>query len=118
LYRGILMPFSAGGETIEFVYGVINWKEMVGEAEGAALRGEMASAMLDAPLPIWADGPNAAAPFPLEQDIGDIDWFDEASAGGGYDATADIGLADRLALARETADAARTAQARTHAALY
>lgn len=118
LYRGILMPFSAGGETIEFVYGVINWKEMVGEAEAVALRGEVASAMLDAPLPIWADGPNAAAPFPLEQDFRDVDWFDEKAGGDGYDATADIGLADRLALARETADAARSAQARTHAALY
>jgi hypothetical protein len=25
-YRGILMPFSSDGETIDFIYGVINWK--------------------------------------------------------------------------------------------
>lgn len=118
LYRGILMPFSAGGDSIAFVYGVINWKEVVSESEAAALRDEIASAMLDAPLPIWADGPNAAAPFPIEDQFRDGDWFDSEAGDGGYDSTADIGLADRLALARETADAARTAQARTHAALY
>src|SRR5690348_8521499 len=31
-YRGILMPFSSDGDTIDFIYGVINWKR-VGEAE-------------------------------------------------------------------------------------
>jgi hypothetical protein len=25
-YRGILMPFSSDGDTIDFIYGVINWK--------------------------------------------------------------------------------------------
>lgn len=32
-YRGILMPFSSDGETIDFIYGVINWKRV---GEGAA----------------------------------------------------------------------------------
>jgi hypothetical protein len=27
-YRGILMPFSSDGETIDFIYGVINWKNV------------------------------------------------------------------------------------------
>ena len=27
-YRGILMPFSSDGSTIDFVYGVINWKDL------------------------------------------------------------------------------------------
>ena len=27
-YRGILMPFSSDGETIDFIYGVINWKRV------------------------------------------------------------------------------------------
>jgi hypothetical protein len=30
-YRGILMPFSSDGDTIDFIYGVINWKD-IGEA--------------------------------------------------------------------------------------
>lgn len=29
LYRGILMPFSSTGDRIDFIYGVINWKEML-----------------------------------------------------------------------------------------
>lgn len=28
LYRGILLPFSSDDERIDFIYGVINWKEM------------------------------------------------------------------------------------------
>jgi hypothetical protein len=32
-YRGILMPFSSDGDTIDFIYGVINWKTV---AETAA----------------------------------------------------------------------------------
>src|SRR6185503_15189277 len=28
LYRGILLPFSTDDETIDFIYGVINWKEL------------------------------------------------------------------------------------------
>jgi hypothetical protein len=31
-YRGILMPFSSDGDTIDFIYGVINWKH-VGEQQ-------------------------------------------------------------------------------------
>ena len=33
-YRGILMPFSSDGDTIDFIYGVINWKD-VGEGASA-----------------------------------------------------------------------------------
>ena len=28
LYRGILLPYSSNDETIDFIYGVINWKEL------------------------------------------------------------------------------------------
>lgn len=28
LYRGILLPYSSDNQTIDFIYGVINWKEM------------------------------------------------------------------------------------------
>ena len=34
-YRGILMPFASDGDTIDFIYGVINWKD-VGEARRGA----------------------------------------------------------------------------------
>src|SRR5437868_573127 len=32
-YRGILMPFSSDGDTIDFIYGVINWKNVDGLAQ-------------------------------------------------------------------------------------
>jgi hypothetical protein len=35
-YRGILMPFSSDGDTIDFIYGVINWKHVDEVAEQSA----------------------------------------------------------------------------------
>src|SRR5437868_8322962 len=35
-YRGILMPFSSDGDTIDFIYGVINWKTVAEELAAAA----------------------------------------------------------------------------------
>jgi hypothetical protein len=32
-YRGILMPFSSDGDSIDFIYGVINWKRVGTDAE-------------------------------------------------------------------------------------
>jgi hypothetical protein len=32
-YRGILMPFSSDGDTIDFIYGVINWKQVAASDE-------------------------------------------------------------------------------------
>jgi hypothetical protein len=32
-YRGILMPFSSDGDTIDFIYGVINWKNVAAGAQ-------------------------------------------------------------------------------------
>lgn len=37
LYRGILLPWSSDGETIDFIFGVINWKEMADPATADAL---------------------------------------------------------------------------------
>jgi hypothetical protein len=63
LYRGILMPFTSDGETIDFIYGVINWKEMVDDATQATLDAELDAAVRAAPRvpiasPVWADGPS------------------------------------------------------------
>jgi hypothetical protein len=101
-YRGILMPFSSDGEAIDFIYGVINWKEMVSSEAQARLDAELAGAVRAAPRaadlsPVWADGPSAA-PALLAGDETD--------------------LPERLALARESAAAARTADARSRAAHY
>lgn len=52
LYRGILMPFSSDQRRINFIYGVINWKEVADARIQAQLAAEMAdSRSTDAPPP-------------------------------------------------------------------
>jgi hypothetical protein len=74
LYRGILLPFSSDDDTIDFIYGVINWKEMADQQAADALLLEIDQALKvseteealdepaprkDEPLTDWADGPAA-----------------------------------------------------------
>lgn len=79
LYRGILLPFSSDDDTIDFIYGVINWKEMASAAAADELLLEIDQALAmdgaenadageapaDAgpavvePVAQWADGPGA-----------------------------------------------------------
>lgn len=85
MYRGILMPFSSDDETIDFIYGVINWKEVANESITAQL-GEEMKAALDAghtsypDTPIWADGPSATSDFEDEGDdaTDDLEAIDDA----------------------------------------
>lgn len=72
LYRGILLPFSSDDDTIDFIYGVINWKEMADAATADELLLEIDQAIEPAeaeveedepvkrsaePVTDWADGP-------------------------------------------------------------
>ncbi|HEX5184346.1 MAG TPA: hypothetical protein VFW19_14500 [Allosphingosinicella sp.] len=114
MYRGILMPFTSNGEDIDFIYGVINWKEIADSATSARIAREAASAIAAAHAaessPVWADGPNAE---PLEIPI----YVEEH----GWDEPAlpfDAGLADRLVAARDCAEAAAGADARSRSTLY
>ena len=109
LYRGILMPFSSTGDGIDFIHGVINWKEMVDDETQATLDAELHAAVRSAPHPgagavgdaaIWADGPSAG--FGGETD----------------DLVLTGSLGDRLMMARESAAQARAADTRSRAALY
>ena len=45
LYRGILLPFSSDDETIDFIYGVINWKEMADQVTADELLLEIDQAL-------------------------------------------------------------------------
>jgi hypothetical protein len=65
MYRGILMPFSSDDDTIDFIYGVINWKEAVDGATASSLGNEVERALAEVPAPrleptapAWADGPS------------------------------------------------------------
>lgn len=136
MYRGILLPFSSDDDTIDFIMGVINWKEAVpaDQAEELQLSVEQAlrsAAPLTAPVPVWADGPDSEH---LDDDVADaVPGF--AALNGGADPFADADdpanddevpadpgqdaeLADWLALARETAERALAADSRSRGALY
>ena len=144
-YRGILMPFSSDGDTIDFIYGVINWKTggtapatdqpIIAEPSADS---ELDELTLDVPMvepepeiepeyaPLGIDDEPAitvAAPTPEEH----LTWEDGPladSADDDADAVPEIalgddaGLADRLWAARETAEAVKSADGRTRAALY
>jgi hypothetical protein len=114
MYRGILMPFSSTGEQIDFIYGVINWKEIADSATSAGIAAEARSALASAPQlassPVWADGPNSEPPA--------ADGEPDESAWDEPSLPFDAGLADRLCAARECAEAASSADARSRAALY
>ncbi|HEU4957029.1 MAG TPA: hypothetical protein VFT40_05325 [Sphingomicrobium sp.] len=64
-YRGILMPFSSDGDTIDFIYGVINWKDL---GEGS-----------DAPKIVHAEFP-PLAPEAEEDEEEEVLELDEADA--------------------------------------
>ena len=72
LYRGILLPYSSDDDTIDFIYGVINWKEMADQLTADELLLEIDQALelgsdleLDEPPALrpaepvtdWADSP-------------------------------------------------------------
>ena len=88
LYRGILLPFSSDDDTIDFIYGVINWKELADQQTTDALMLEIDQALelevppipqRDLPLTDWADGPaDPAGLTPL--DLASAD-FANAEAG-------------------------------------
>ncbi|MFL6723874.1 MAG: hypothetical protein ACJ8E7_07035 [Sphingomicrobium sp.] len=137
-YRGILMPFSSDGDTIDFIYGVINWKD-VGEAaeipqvirpELPPLEPELdeeeedetlelvepapaepeADATPPAPHLTWEDGP-LADPEPLSEPVEEID---EPAV----ELDSDAALADRLWAARESAEVCKQQDGRSRVALY
>ncbi len=79
LYRGILLPFSTDDETIDFIYGVINWKELADQHTSDELLLQVDQALEqkpeslpqradDAPLTDWADGPGATAANDLDDE--------------------------------------------------
>ena len=68
LYRGILLPFSSDNDTIDFIYGVINWKELADQQTAdellleidQALEPRQANPVDHGPLTEWADGPTSS----------------------------------------------------------
>ncbi len=136
MYRGILMPYSSDGSTIDFIYGVINWKEVADHATASGIETEASRAASLAPLvaasPIWADGPHAepvhSASLHAIEALGldgDLELGARLAADDDLDQHSlhliidpDAGLADRLCIAREMAESVKNADARSRIALY
>ena len=129
MYRGILLPFSSDNDTIDFIYGVINWKEVASAAEIDALEAELRATANSAParlpahqmVPVWADGPSGATRTQRDPEAdhnngtdGNHDLHEAAAPviGGGES------LGDWLAAARANADVALSADTRSRGALY
>lgn len=128
MYRGILLPYSSDDDTIDFIYGVINWKEAVAVEIAAPLQLEVERALAAAPprqehVPVWADGPTAGH-LDDEKEVEDLDHIiDELELGESYalaesQPDENSSLADWLDAARQSADSARDADMRTRDALY
>ncbi len=128
MYRGILLPFSTDDDTIDFIYGVINWKEVAADEFAKELEDQVAEAMRSAPAktetgPIWADGPTSTQ---LELTAEDAAAATAALVGGDHIDLEDISdqpdedasLADWLVAARSSADNAAHSEQRSRAALY
>jgi hypothetical protein len=127
LYRGILMPLASNADTIDFIYGVINWKELADAGTASSIADEVDRAVASAPAPadcpVWADGPHADLPpepeaAADESDLGLALWPDEAQEDSAPELSADAGLADRLDAARASAEIACGSEQRSRAALY
>ncbi len=93
LYRGILLPYSSDGDTIDFIYGVINWKETADQATTDELLLEIDQAFAGdephaddrfaEPVTDWADGPGKDTPMPVPGDPADN--ADVSDDGAGLD---------------------------------
>ena len=123
MYRGILLPYSSDDETIDFIYGVINWKEIADQVTSDELLLEIDQALeLDDeivededephkhhadPVTEWADSPAAesdddiaVAGEPSENgaDIFELDIDAQvAAASSGNDEVGDDVSADNVA---------------------
>ena len=144
-YRGILMPFSSDGDTIDFIYGVINWKRGEGAAEQPVAEevtpqnaanditgdsGEDEDELIleeayEPDSPGAKDGEEQDDGYAVTQPTVHFSWEDGPLQDADSDEPlpeisldADAGLADRLWAARETADAVKAADGRSRAALY
>ena len=110
-YRGILMPFSSDGDTIDFIYGVINWKTVAaGAVEAPAPPQPLPVVDEEEPLEL-TEAVAAELAMPADAALAEIEVAD-------IELDDDAGLADRLWAARESAEAVRAAEGRSREALY
>ncbi len=129
MYRGILLPYSSDDDSIDFIYGVINWKEAADAELAQDIKRQLDAAYQPLPrheiVPTWADGPASQALDTVDVNYGLINPAHELNLGSDFaiDVTEDepddsSSLADWLQSARTFADEAASAELRSHDALY
>ena len=116
-YRGILMPFSSDGDTIDFIYGVINWKD-VGAASAVDAPLVAALAPVEAVLELEEEAVEPEVPAHLAWEDGPLADPDLPGTLAPVAVDEDSGLADHLSAARESADVCKAADGRSRIALY
>ena len=121
MYRGILLPYSTDDDTIDFIYGVINWKETAPADISEPLQIEVEHARAALPprqehVPLWVDGPIAGQPDDAApcDDVQSDETYPLQTIAPDENAS----LADWLDTARQCAEQARDADLRTRDALY
>jgi hypothetical protein len=107
-YRGILMPFSSDGDTIDFIYGVINWKKLDQPSQASAPLAAVLPPIDEEEEPLELSDPIDVGPASKTESEADL----EIELGD------DAGLADRLWAARESVEALKVSEGRSRDALY
>lgn len=125
MYRGILMPLSSDDDTIDFIYGVINWKEAADNSTANGLADEVDRVLQanplrrEAPVNVWADGPSAENDeISVTIKRADVLTPDLEEDEPEFEPDGSETLGDWLAAARTSAEAATHADARSRQFLY
>jgi hypothetical protein len=144
MYRGILMPLSDDGENINFIYGVISWKEVIRTAPTATADNSQDSddaldlgtsltpvvngdaepfdltepAVTEEPLDLTRPSPEDEPLDLVATDENDDEAFDLAPHAASADANSVAQLADLLSDARDAAEAVQATEGRSRSALY
>ena len=87
LYRGILLPYSSDDDSIDFIYGVINWKEMADAATADELLLEIDQALETDEAELETQGPQ-------HHEDAIADWADSPAHEAGEDANLSMPSAD------------------------
>jgi hypothetical protein len=134
MYRGILMPLSDDGDNINFIYGVISWKEILAstialvdepaDLDDALQLGTALTPAINTDAEPLELTPASADEEPLEltePDTDEGDAFDlapHAETVPAADADSVANLADLLSNARDAAEAVQATEGRSRSALY
>jgi hypothetical protein len=102
------MPFSSDGDTIDFIYGVINWKKIDQPSQASAPLAAVLPPIDEEEEPLELSDPIDAGPASETESEADL----EIELGD------DAGLADRLWAARESVEALKVSEGRSRDALY